>query len=56
VLAELGQAPSQPIKEEIKVETAKADDQPILAATTDVPVKPVKVAEPKAPAKKTKEA
>jgi len=52
VLAELGQAPSQPIKKEIEVETAKADDQPILAATTDVPVKPVKVVEEKKTAKK----
>ena len=52
ILAELGQAPSQPIKAEVKVETVKADDQPIIAATTDVPVKPVKVVEEKAPVKK----
>jgi len=45
VLAEL--TPEAP-KEKIKVTTAKADDQPIIAATTDVPIKPVKVKEEKA--------
>jgi phosphatidylserine decarboxylase len=51
VLAELSNATA---KKEVKVETAKADDQPIIAATTDVPVKPVKVAEEKAVSKTKK--
>jgi len=51
VLAELAVAPKPP-KSEVKVETAKSGDTPIIAATTDVPVKPVKVVEKKKAAKK----
>lgn len=49
VLAELY---PQPPKEGVKIETAKAGDKPIITATTDVPVKPVKVSKDGTPVKR----